>query len=629
MVDSNSKPPSLPRRLWEEAKPDLPALSLGMLAMLASSYSNRMLPKLMSQIIDTNQNNHHSSGSPVLYGTTGMIVLGGGMASLLRTTVFDTVEARMIARLREKAFGVLIHKDIEWFQNTTTTTRKSSNDDIGTNDNPEKQPTPSKDTGLSLGAIGNILMEDCPKIAKLLTNTVSNVCRAFSSVVLSTFQMWQLSPSLLGVSVGIVPLVGAAGMVLRRSIKSMALRQRELDTGTADFVQERLQNLAMVRQGNREQDEVDRYNQQQKEIYQIAASSSRMRGVLMGFLFSASASALLLIVNMGGRKVRAGVLTGGQLTSFATYTFLLGLGTSSIVKSIAELMQGLVAAERYYRLVNDDDADVENRKDTDESTSHEDAADDIEIDNVDSIALKNVCFSYKSTGKEVLHNISIQFQRGKVLALVGKNGAGKSTIASLLAGWHRVSSGEIQTHMMNGEIKDYTLLSKTTKKKLVQVIPQNPSLFNLSILENVRYCNPDASMEAVQRAMTLASCDDFGARLPGGIQFVVGVNGCKLSGGERQKLALARALLSDPMLLIMDEPCTSLDADGASAVEETIQACGTQRALLLITHQAKSLKSADQILVLREGNVVEQGTLDSLRSNPRSELCKIMPSLIG
>jgi ABC-type multidrug transport system fused ATPase/permease subunit len=588
-----------------------------------------MLPKLMSQIIDMNSassyggivlnNNHYN----VLYGTTGIIVLGGGMASLLRTTLFDTAEARMIARLREKAFGVLIRKDLEWFQNTTTTTSKEE-DDRPT----EQQPLSRPNTGLSLGAIGNILMEDCPKIAKLLTNTVSNVCRALSSVVLSTIQMWQLSPSLLGVSVGVVPLVGAAGMVLRRSIKSMALRQRELNTGTADFVQERLQNLAMVRQGNREQDEVQHYNRQQEEIYQIAASSSRMRGVLMGFLFSASASALLLIVQMGGHKVRAGVLTGGQLTSFATYTFLLGLGTSSIVKSIAELMQGLVAADRYYRLVNGDDPEKEERQDADESTSHEDASNEVEIDHVDSIALQNVCFTYKSTGKEVLHNISIQLQRAKVLALVGKNGAGKSTIASLLAGLHRVSSGEILTHMKNGEIKDYTLLSKTTKKKLVQIIPQNPSLFNLSILENVRYCNPDASMEDVQRAMTLASCDDFVARLPGGMQFVVGVNGCKLSGGERQKLALARALLSDPVLLIMDEPCTSLDADGASAVEETIQACGTQRALLLITHQAKSLESADQILVLRDGNVVEQGTLHSLRSNPRSELCKIMPTLI-
>jgi ABC-type multidrug transport system fused ATPase/permease subunit len=155
----------------------------------------------------------------------------------------------------------------------------------------------------------------------------------------------------------------------------------------------------------------------------------------------------------------------------------------------------------------------------------------------------------------------------------------------------------------------------------------------MSILDNIRYSNPDASEEDVRRALKRANCESLLSKLEGGIHFVVGLNGSKLSGGERQRLALARALLSDPILLCLDEPASSLDSEGETAVSDALRACresdqdGQGRALLLITHQAKSLELVDQIVVLEDGVIVETGLYKELSTRPNSELCRLMPEL--
>lgn len=601
------------RRLWSETKRELTPLCLGTGAMVASSLSNQALPRLMGKLIDQKSK---GSKDPTMVDTLGptllMVVLGGGVASFVRTYTLRVAEQRIAVRLRKQAFASLLTRNLEWFQ-------------VGTVN--EQEVVQQESRGISPGAIEEVLTEDVEVVAKARTTTLANMVRSCSSILFSTYHMVSLDTTLFGVSLGVVPLLGAAATLLRRSIKKISLKQGLLATDSASFVEERLSHINVVQMANREEDEIENYNDMQNELLSLARNGAFQDGMFMGFLFAASSSALLMVVNVGGASVARGKMSSGQLTSFATYTFLLGLGTSGLMRGWNELSQSMVAAERYYKLVSENDDQEESKS---QAVDGKDRSVQVvpdggfQVEKVDAIAFRNVSFSYQSTGVKVLEHISFELPRGKIVALVGKNGSGKSTIAGLLAGLYHPDTGEIES---SGGT-DLLSLDATTKKTLVQVVPQSVALFNTSVLENVRYSKPEATEEQVRKALALASCDEFVNRLEGGLQFVVGRNGDKLSGGERQRLALARALLSEPAFLVLDEPGSNLDADGETAVNDALDACRKdQRSLLLITHNTKNLEHADLVLVLDRGRIVEAGQVGDLKTNPNSALMQLMPDL--
>jgi ABC-type multidrug transport system fused ATPase/permease subunit len=312
---------------------------------------------------------------------------------------------------------------------------------------------------------------------------------------------------------------------------------------------------------------------------------------------------------------------------------LLGIGTSGLVKGYSEGAAGLVAAERYYNLLAyDDDDDIANGECT---TKVDDAAAAVrgqELEkpqNVQSLNVQDLHFYYKgSPHRPCLNGVSFELRRGEVVALVGANGSGKTTMASLLCGLFAPTKGAIYVcDPTTGAQTALCDLNRSSKQRLVQMIPQSAALFDISIVENVRYGNPTASLLDVRYALSKAKCNDFISRLPNGLDSRIGVGGRSLSGGECQRLALARALLADPPILIMDEPTNSLDAEGMAAISEAVSS-GQGRAMLLITHHAKTLELADRVLVMDHGTIVEQGTLSELRGNRNSKLCELMPSLV-
>lgn len=578
--------------LRQQLRNELPRLGWGSAALLVSSLSNQAFPRMMGRLID----NEHSTW------TLGMVVLGGGLASLVRTYSLQTAEARIGQRLSDAAvLHVLRYKDLEWF----------------------RQPNQESDPVV---LVSSILQEDVPKIAKTLTVTVASLARSTSAVVLSSFNMILVSPSLLGVAISVVPLVGAVGMLLRKAVRNMAQADHVLSDTTHSFLQERLRHIDMVRQCDRSNDEISTYKKYQQQRLELLERNSLREGCMMGFLFSATASALMLVVWMGGKAVARGRMTGGQLTSFSTYAFLLGIGTSGLVKAYGEGVAGLVAAERYYSLLVDQES--EERALTE--LQKEDAGKQMEKpQNVQSIEIQDLHFSYKGSSRSCLNGLSFELRRGEVVALVGANGTGKTTVASILCGLFAPTKGSVLVDdPSTGSKIEFADLNRASKQRIVQMIPQSAALFDISIIENVQYGNPTASLLDVRYALSKAKCNDFISRLPDGLNTRIGIDGMKLSGGERQRLALARALLADPPILILDEPATALDAEGFAVISEAVSS-GRGRAMLLITHNPRTLEMANRVFVMDQGTLVEKGTFHELRANKKSKLCELMPSLVG
>jgi ABC-type multidrug transport system fused ATPase/permease subunit len=553
-----------------------------------------------------------------------LVVLGGGLASFVRTTMLNRAEDRIASRLRSNAFRSLLTKrDMEWFHMETVGDNEREDDNRQTD---KKEKTSSRSTGMTPGAVENILNEDVNQVSHSLTANVANLIRSTCSISYSTYHMLHINPGLFGLSFSVVPLIGSAAMVLRKFIKRVAAKQRETATLAASFAEERLVHIAMVKMSNRELDEVEEYTKLQEECVRLGRQVSVANGAFMGFIFAASSGALFMVFNAGGKAVAGGRMTAGDLTSFATYTFLLGLGTSGVFKALSEIMQGMDSAERVYRLI--DGPSTEETTETKETPSPVKV--NVDATAVDSVLFNHVFFAYKTDPeKNVLRDVSFELRRGQVVALVGKNGSGKTTIASLLAALYKPKSGSI---MLPDGI-DYSSLDRKVQKQLIQVVPQNPALFNTSVLENVKYSCPEATNEQAMNVMTTANCSGFVSKLDGGIQYQVGQNGGKLSAGQRQRIGLARALLSDPACLVLDEPTSSLDAEGQSAVADAVLACrgndkSPGRALLLITHRAKSLQVANIVLVIHDGEIVERGDFQELSKKKDSQLCALMPDLV-
>jgi ABC-type multidrug transport system fused ATPase/permease subunit len=566
--------------------------------------------------------------------------LVGGTASFIRTFMLNRAQDNIAARLRKEAFESLMTKrDLEWFhmEHIDSITADATVDDKeggASNSNSNKSSnTTSAPSGMTPAAIAVILKEDVDTAANTITATLANLLRSTSSCVFGTYHMFRLNPSLVALSMGVAPIVGTLAWISRKYLKTVLTIQNKAAMNAASFLEERLNHMSMVKMSNREQAEVKAFGDIQQEYVDLGKQSAMANGMSMGTMFTLSTSALCGILYSGGKSVEAGRMNHGELVSFGTYSFMLALGSAGVVKALSEYMKGIDCVVRLYKLIDVEEGEDELEKDSSKKTEYV----AIDVAKVQSMTLENVCFHYKSDPtNEVLKNISLKLARGEVVALVGKNGCGKTTIASLLAGLYKPSSGRMLVHSASVDVDDTSLildytneLDRNHQTHIVQVVPQSPALFNTTILENIKYSCPEASDEDVVAVMKTANCDGFVSKLDGGIHYQVGRNGSRLSGGQRQRIGLARALLSDPVILVLDEPTSSLDSEGETAVADAIKACrASNRGLLIITHRKKTLELADRVMVVKDGMIVESGPLKELRKQTDGELCTLVPDLL-
>jgi subfamily B ATP-binding cassette protein MsbA len=314
-------------------------------------------------------------------------------------------------------------------------------------------------------------------------------------------------------------------------------------------------------------------------------------GALTSLAVGAIGATLILA---GGRAVLGGSLTLGDLAMYALFTGLVAAPLIQVAQVGTQLSDALAGLERARELLDEptEDAHV--------------VGGEPRARLLGAVSVENVSFEYRA-GVPALRQVTFHAPAGSTTALVGPSGSGKSTLLGLMAAFHAPTSGRI---CVDGTpIGDFELRRYRAQLGLVL---QDTFLFDGTILENIGYSRPDASLADVVRVARIAHCDEFIERMPDRYDTVVGERGVKLSGGQRQRVAIARALLADPSILLLDEATSSLDSESEALIQEGLSALRHGRTTFVIAHRLSTILSADQILVLDAGRLVESGTHDEL-----------------
>jgi ATP-binding cassette subfamily B protein len=404
------------------------------------------------------------------------------------------------------------------------------------------------------------------------------------------------------VMLGSVPVVIGLAVAFGRRTRKVSFEARERLADTNVVVEETLQGIASVKAFANEEYETNRYRAGIERFIGVVLRGARYQGAFTAFMTFAGFGSVVLVIWYGARLVEGGALTFGDLTQFLMYTMFIAGAVGGFARLYGELQRAVGATQRVRELLQ------ETPEESGGPTPTADGAGRLAGD----IAFEGVTFSYPSRKEvSVLRNLSLTAKAGQRIALVGPSGAGKSTIVSLLLRFYDPDAGRV---LIDGrDARDYSL---RRLRDQMAIVPQDVLLFGGTVADNIAYGRPGASPAEIEEAARQANAHDFIAAFPAGYQTVVGERGVQLSGGQRQRVAIARAILRDPAVLILDEATSSLDSESERLVQQALDKLMEGRTSIIIAHRLSTLRRADCIYVVKEGEVVESGTRAALLARP-------------
>jgi ABC-type multidrug transport system fused ATPase/permease subunit len=397
---------------------------------------------------------------------------------------------------------------------------------------------------------------------------------------------WQLALVVLAT----FPLLVYTLFTVYRRLKASARRQREREGLVASRIHEVLWSLHLVRAYAREKHEQQRFEEASSHTLAEGIRTARLEAAATRAVEIISAASLCAVVLAGALQVLSGRMLPGEMLIFTAYLNSMYKPLRTLARISSQFSKAVASAERIAGIL---------------STEPEPADDHqgIRVSQLrGEIVFQHVTFAYEE-GEEILHDLSFRIEPGQRVALVGASGAGKSTIASLLLRFYETQSGQI---LIDGRpIQKY---QRESLRQQIGIVLQETVLFGATIRENICYGKPDATEAEIEAAARDACAHGFIMALPEGYETVIGERGSTLSGGQRQRLCLARAIIRRPSVLILDEPTTAIDAESTALIQQAINRLQQGRTLIVISHQFGGIESFDQILVLKDGCLIERGT---------------------
>jgi ATP-binding cassette, subfamily B, bacterial len=443
------------------------------------------------------------------------------------------------------------------------------------------------------GALSNRISSDLAIVRETLITTVPQATRQtvilIGSLAAVFFWSWKLSLLMLAC----VPLVVLAVALIGRRVKAHSKTSQDALAESSTVVEEVCQAIADVKSYGNESYERHRYGKSLKDFYEVTLRGARTRGFFLSFIIFVMFGTIAAVVWYGARMLAQDQITQLQFTAFILFSIFVGASLGSFPEIMAQISAMNGASERLREVLA-------------MPTERKGGADLPEFRG--EVSMDGVTFRYPARPEhEVLRGVTFQAQPGQRVALVGSSGGGKSTIFSLLLGFYEAENGCIR---FDGQ--DISRLDLGKLRKQMAVVPQEVMLFGGSIAENIAYGKPGASQTEIEAAARVANAHEFIAAMQEGYATTVGPRGVKLSGGQRQRIAIARAVLADPRVLLLDEATSALDAESERLVNEALERLMSGRTALVIAHRLSTVRTADKILVVQNGRIVESGTHEEL-----------------
>ncbi len=493
------------------------------------------------------------------------IMLAQAVFNYLRMYLLGRVGEAVVADMRSLVFGHLLSLSVRFFEDRKTgeiTSRLTA--DIAT----------------LQGAVSL-------QLAQFVNQGVTLVGGMIVLLVLD----WRLTLLMLAV---IPALVVAAAFFSRGIRKSSTAFQDDLAAANA-AAEEAITSVRVVKSFTAEGWEGQRYAELVGRSFQSALIRVRLRALFIPSVILGMSGGLALVLWYGGRLAVSGALQSGDLVAFLLITVFVAGSIGTFTDLWSQLQQAAGASKRIFELL-------------DEESDLPEPVRPVKLASVrGEVRFEDVSFDYGRGAEPVLKDLNLAARPGEVVALVGPSGAGKSTLVSLVSRFYDVTSGRVTLDGV--DVRD---LATADLRSLIGLVPQETQLFSGSVMENVRYGRPSATDGEVRAAAKAANADGFVSALPRGYDTQVGERGVMLWGGQRQRLAIARALLKDPKILILDEATSSLDSESEALVQAALEVLMQGRTTFVIAHRLATVRSADRIIVLDEGTVEESGTHQQL-----------------
>lgn len=561
-------------RMYVHVKPYRTEFLIGLLMLLLSSGSNLAFPKYLGELVDAAQTKPSDIDGIAM--TLGGILLAQSIFSFGRIFFFERVAQRSLASLRSAMYSHLVSLPLPFFH--------------------EKR----------IGELTNRLQSDIGVLQETFTSTLAEFIRQIVIIVGGIALLVYQSPSLTGFMLMVLPLVVLLAVFFGGRIRKYA---KEVQTASAEsntIVDETLSAAATVKAYTQEHFEKTRYRAALDRVAELGIRGGILRGGFSSFIILGLFGSLVAVVWKGASLIATGEMASGQLFSFVIYSGFIGGSVGGLADVYSRLQRAMGATEAIMAML-DEQPETSGQQ---PATSNQQPA---ASNQQPAVAFRNLHFAYPTRPDvPVLRGLDLEVQEGQQCALVGASGAGKSTIVQLLYRFHDPQQGQLM--ICGQDARDWSL--EELRGRMAWV-PQDVALFGRSILDNIRYGRPEASDDEVRRSAEDANAWEFIERFPDGWNTQVGERGVQLSGGQRQRIAIARAMLRDPKLLVLDEATSSLDPESEGLVQGALEKLMQGRTSLVIAHRLSTVRHADLIAFLHEGQIAEVGSHEELMARSK------------
>lgn len=548
------------KRLWPLISLYKAGLWVAIVALVVNALSDTYMISLLKPLLDEGFGSADSDFLKKMPFIILAMMFIRGLSGFISGYCMSWVASNVVMRIRRQIFNHFMHMPVSYFDQEST------------------------------GRLLSRITYDSEQVASATSKALVNIVRESASIIgllgLMFWNSWQLSLVLIVVAPVVAFAISFVSKRFRKISKNMQTAMGSL-TATSEQM---LKGHKVVLSYGGQKVESERFDNISNHMRQQGMKMVVAQGLANPIIQMIASLALVTVLFLASVDSIKETLTPGTFTVVFSAMFGLLRPLKSLTGVTSDFQRGMAACQTLFELM-----DMDKEKDDGVITKEK-------VDG--EIKVENVTFTYPTAEGPALRNVSFDIPSGKTVALVGRSGSGKSTIANLFTRFYDVDSGTIS--LDGDKVEDYKLLNL---RKHFALVSQNVHLFNDTVANNISYASEGKfTREEIEKAAELAYASDFINKMEQGFDTMIGENGASLSGGQRQRIAIARALLQNASVLILDEATSALDTESEKAIQSALDELQKDKTVLVIAHRLSTIESADQILVIDEGEVVERGT---------------------